>query len=426
MGIVFTEDNRALVSSLSLGGTVDVPSSKSAAHRELIAAALSSGPSVLRCNCISQDILATADCLNALGADIRISGEIISVSPISDPPKAATLPCRESGTTLRFMIPIAAFLGVDSTVVCASSLAKRPISDLCDELKKNGVEFPGGYTFPLRMKGKASATEWSIRGDVSSQFISGLLLAFPLSGKKCTLTVTGSVESRPYIDMTCNTVRRHGIAVKNDGSVYTVGCERYLPLGSAETPYTVEADWSGAGFWFAAGLSSERGITLVGLDTESSQGDKAIYDILHKAGANITLSDKGITIKKSKMSAFECDCRQTPDMVPILSVCAAYALGTSKIHGIERLRLKESDRIESTRALLSSLKVASEYENGVLTVHGGEMRGGSVDGYNDHRIVMSAAVASCFCSEEIAITDAHAVKKSYPAFWDHLASLIQK
>jgi len=421
--ITFKKDTARISGCPSLSGTVNCPSSKSVAHRELIAAALADGESVLLCRGMSKDIIATAECLTALGASIKTEGELIYVSPIREPSKKAILPCNESGTTLRFMIPLAAFLGVDATFVCAPGLAKRPISVLCDELARHGVSFPEGYTFPLRMNGKAEGGEWSIRGDISSQFISGLILAFPLSDKPSTLKILGKCESLPYIDITCETLREHGVSVSFDNDTYSVACQSYKPLGIKVSPFQIEADWSGAAFWLAAGLASTGGITVTGLREDSPQGDKAIFSLLRSAGADIVSNENSLTVKKSTLRAFDCDCSQTPDMVPILSVCAAIADGISRIRGIERLRLKESDRIESSMALLSSLGIKSEYENGTMTVYGGKIRGGNVNGYNDHRIVMSAAVASCFTDEEIIISDAHAVKKSYPSFFEHFSAL---
>ena len=427
MSNITFDKNTALIRGRSqLCGTVYCPSSKSVAHRELIAAALCESDSVFLCRGMSRDIIATIECLNALGADISADGDIIRVSPIKKPSTSAVLPCNESGTTLRFMIPLAAFLGVDATFVCADGLARRPISVLCDELARHGVEFPCGYTFPLRMRGKVSGCDFCIRGDISSQFISGILLALPLLGEPSDLSIIGKCESLPYIDITCEVMRNHEAAVEYCGGVYRCNGNRYSAYKTDGQPSLIESDWSGAAFWLAAGLSSEEGITVNGLSDSSSQGDKAILPLLRSAGADIVrVGEYSLTVKKSTLIPFDCDCSQTPDAVPILSICAAYASGESKIRGIERLRLKESDRIESTLAMLSSLGVRAYYSDGVMTVCGGRIRGGTVDGYNDHRIVMSAAVASCFTDngEDIEITYANAVEKSYPSFWEHFSKL---
>lgn len=419
------DDTVTLSKKKNAHGKVICPSSKSAAHRELIAAALADKDSTIICRGMSKDIEATVECLTALGANIKKDGETITVSPIdtsNTANKKATLNCNESGTTLRFMIPLAAFLGVDATFVCAESLTKRPISILCDELSRHGVSFPNGYTFPLKMHGKAEGGDFSICGSVSSQFISGILLALPLSNKPSTLKIIGKCESLPYIDITRSVMSSHGINVAFSEDTYSVSPAAYKAYQKATT---VEADWSSAGFWLAAGLSSDDGISSVGQRLSSSQGDKAIFDILKNAGADIAIKDDVVTVKKSRINAFECDCSQTPDMVPILSICAAAANGTSKIHGVERLRLKESDRIESTIALLSNIGISASYNDGTITICGGNIHGGNVCGYNDHRIVMSAAVASLFTSEPITITDAHAVSKSYPAFFEHLSQLLK-
>lgn len=421
--ITFTQsDTVTLSGKKNAQGMVVCPSSKSAAHRELIVASLADKPSTLICHGMSKDIEATIECLRALGADIKKDGETISVVPISSASKKATLNCNESGTTLRFMIPLAAFLGVDAEFVCAEGLTKRPISVLCDELSRHGVSFPNGYTFPLKMHGKAKGGEWSICGSISSQFISGILLALPLSDKPSTLKILGKCESLPYIDVTRSVMSSHNVDAQLTGDTYSVFPTIYKAY---DTIAQIEADWSSAGFWLAAGLSSDQGISSSGQSLSSSQGDKAIFDILKNAGANISIRDNIVTVKKSRINAFECNCSQTPDMVPILSVCAATATGTSKICGIERLRLKESDRIESTLALLSAIGISASYAGGTMTICGGSIHGGIVNGYNDHRIVMSAAIASLFTDEPITITDAHAVSKSYPAFFEHLSQLLK-
>jgi len=426
--ITFDNDTVRICGRSSLSGKVCCPSSKSVTHRELIAAALADGDSYILCRGLSKDIIATAECLSALGANIVFDGDRIKISPIKTPNKKAVLFCNESGTTLRFMIPLAAFLGVDATFVCAPGLERRPVSVLCDELARHGIDFPDGYTFPLRMRGRAAGGEWSIRGDISSQFISGILLALPLANEPSTLKIIGKCESLPYIDVTRESMKKHGVCISFENDTYSYSGGSYTSSGTEDSPSLAEADWSGAAFWLAAGLTSEGGITVEGLSENSAQGDKAILPLLRSVGANIFSDGHSVTAKKSTLSAFDCDCSQTPDMVPILSVCAAVASGESKIRGIERLRLKESDRIESSIAMLASLGIKAVYENGTMTVYGGKIKGGRVNGYNDHRIVMSAAVATCFTEGGALteITDAHAVEKSYPDFWEHFSALCEK
>lgn len=424
--IIFDKNNVIFDERSRLSGEVFCPSSKSVAHRELIAAALSDMPSLLLCRGISKDVEATISCLRSLGADITVDRELIKISPIKEPARSPILNCRESGTTLRFMIPLAAFLGADATFECAPSLARRPISVLCEELERHGVCFPDGYSFPLRMSGRAVGSEWRIRGDVSSQFISGLLLAFPLARQNMSLEIIGRCESLPYVDITRSVMKKRGIDVLFKDGIYSLAKCSYLSPISEGVPAAVEADWSGAAFWLASGLSSEEGITVRGLSLSSPQGDKAILDLLRSAGADISATEDGVTVKKSTLRAFECNCADTPDMVPVLSICAAIAKGESRIHGTERLRLKESDRIESTLGMLSSLGISASYSDGTLTIEGGRIRGGHVEGCNDHRIVMSAAVASCFTDGRIEISDAGAVSKSYPDFFSHFASLQAK
>ena len=366
-----------------LRGTVAATPSKSQAHRYLICAALGNRPITLICPDTNQDIEATADCLRALGADIRRTETGYTVTPIRVVPEAALLPCRESGSTLRFLLPIAGALGVDATFQMEGRLPQRPLSPLWEEMERMGCTLSRPTSDTVRCRGKLRQGEYRMDGSVSSQFITGLLLALPVVGGS-SLAVTGKVESKPYIDMTNAAIR-----VFRDSPAHL----------------TVEGDWSNAAFWLAAqALGSELAVT--NLNPDSAQGDKAVADLLP------TLLNSHPTISAADI----------PDLVPILSVVAAANHG-AVFTDIQRLRLKESDRVASTIAMLTALGGKAEAEESTLTVYGTGLLGGTVSSAGDHRIAMAAAMASTVCREPVTLLGAQAVNKSYPLFWEEFHRL---
>lgn len=371
----------------TLRGEITIIPSKSQAHRLLICAAFADKPTQLRCPDTNRDIEATADCLQALGAEIRRTETGYTVIPISTVPEQATLNCGESGSTLRFMLPIVGALGVDAVFLMEGRLPLRPLSPLWDEMERMGCTLIRPTSDTIRCRGKLTAGEYSIDGGVSSQFITGLLFAHALIGG-CTLTITGSLESKPYVDMTQEALKLFD-----------------SPHFSSPGYIEVEGDWSGGAFFLAAqSLGSE--LNIQGLNTESVQGDRAVVDILSQLNVGMhTVSAKDI-----------------PDLVPILSVVAAAKHG-AVFTGIRRLRLKESDRVASTMAMIEKLGGMAEAAEDVLTVYGTGLRGGTVDAMNDHRIAMSAAIASTVCKEPVTILGAQCVSKSYPRFWEEFERL---
>lgn len=383
------------VSGQQLHGTVTVPASKSVLHRLMICAALADKPTTLTHATTSQDIEATAGCLRALGATVTIDGDTVAVEPIGTVPAMPTLDCGESGSTIRFLLPVAAALG-GAVFTGRGRLAQRPLSPLYELLAENGCTLSPQGAFPLTVAGQFCGKRVMIDGGVSSQFISGLLMAAPLIDG-CEITVTGTLESRPYVDLTIAAMARFGVTVEVDGAAFRV------PAGSRyRSPDTVcaEGDWSNAAFWLAAAAITNSPLTVMGLDPASLQGDRAIMNYLHG-------------------DPFEADVAQTPDMVPILAVLAAAAHGRSVIGNARRLRLKESDRLQSVHAMITALGGTAEVTDDALIIDGhGRLRGGVVDACNDHRIVMSAAVAACICDGAVEIRGAEAVRKSYPQFFE--------
>lgn len=407
------------VSGHTLAGTATAPASKSVLHRQLICAALADSATVIEGVTLSQDIEATMDCLKAWGASIVQEGTRLTVIPIAQATPEAVLPCGESGSTLRFLLPIAAAFGT-AQFTGRGRLAQRPLSPLYELLCENGCTLSPQGAFPLTLRGRLTGNRFAIDGGVSSQFISGLLLAAPLLGREVTVEVTGTVESRPYIDLTLAAMRSFGITVQEADAVFTV------PAGSQyHSPGTVrtEGDWSNGAFWLVAGaVSAGSSLTVAGLNRQSLQGDRAIADLLCRAGASLTQTPTGLLVSGKPTQALAVDASQIPDLVPILAVLAAAVNGRSVIDNARRLRLKESDRLASICAMLKALGGTVQETEEALIIDGtGHLRGGTVDACNDHRIAMAAAVAACLCEGPVTITDAQAIQKSYPRFYEEFA-----
>ncbi len=398
-------------------GRIRAISSKSAAHRILICAAFADGDTVVRCDRTNKDIEATAECLCALGASIRYDAPYFYVTPIKTPVNGVVLPCNESGSTLRFMLPIIPALGINASFDMRGRLPERPLSPLYEELTAHGARLSKQGSNPLLCEGELSGDEYRIRGDVSSQFISGLLFALTLSGKGGRLMIEGETESAPYIDMTVDALSLFGAEPKKTADGYVIKENMTL-----HTPATleVEGDWSNAAFPLCMGAIGKGEVTVTGLKADSKQGDKAIVDILRRFGADVTVSDSEVTVRGGrKLHGIDIDASQIPDIVPALSVVASVADGTTTIRGAARLRLKESDRIASVLSLLTSLGAdATETDDGLIINGTSRLSGGVVDCFNDHRIAMSACVASAASTGDITVCSAECASKSYPDFWE--------
>ena len=402
-------------------GKIKAITSKSVAHRLLICSAFADAPTRILCEETNKDIEATAACLSALGANIQRNAPYYDVIPVSTEniTRGATLPCGESGSTLRFLLPIAAALGADCSFLLEGRLADRPLSPLREELESHGVSISGKN--PLSISGKLCGREFSIDGSVSSQFVSGLLFALTLMKNDATLTVTGKIESAPYIDITCYALSLFGAPVKKNENKFTVGARASL---TSPSYLEAEGDWSNAAFPLALGVLGGE-VEVCGLNPDSAQGDKRIIDILLRFGADISVSDNGSYIaRRSNLKGIDIDASQIPDLVPVLATVASVAEGRTRIYGASRLRLKESDRLFTVSDMLRRLGAKIEENDDGLTVEGVRaLRGGSVSSYNDHRIAMSAAVAASVCESAVEIDGAEAVNKSYPTFWEDASSL---
>lgn len=424
-------------------GVMEVLASKSSGHRLLIAAALTPGETRLRVDGLSDDILATMDCLKALGASIREEEDgvlrIKGILPGNAAPTMdsrgtddalfmnsrgtddALLPCRESGSTLRFFLPLAAALGIPAVFLREGRLSERPLAPLDGLLSAHGAKIvPDGKL--LRLSRKLTHGSYEIPGNISSQYITGLLLSLPLLSGDSILKVTGPVESSPYITITERVLVRAGIRYEKADWTYRIpGNQTYrLPAEAA-----VERDWSGAAFPLCMGAFSEKGISVPGLDPESPHGDRQILTLLKAFGAEVTVDADRVTVRnQGPLTGITIDASEVPDLVPALCAVAAGAEGETRVIRGERLRLKESDRIRSVVRMLKGLSAdAEETEDGMI-IHGKkQLQGGTVDPENDHRIAMAAAVAAGICREPVLIRDAACVRKSFPGFFDKMKQL---
>ena len=391
----------------------------------LICGALSKGPCSVGVDGVSKDISATTECLIGMGACVSQTPGRIDVTSGVTAGGECDVCCGESGSTLRFLIPVAAALGKTVRFRMEGLLSKRPLDALTNELMRHGAVISRDNDI-LTVTGALEPGDYRIAGDISSQFISGLLFALPLLGGDSNIIITGKRESVSYIGMTLDALGKSGIVVRETPEGYFVaGNQTYRTTGYCEA----ERDWSGAAFFLCMGAMSEKGITVKGMNMSSCQGDMKVMNILKEFGADITVSDSSghlcdVTIKKGECRPCEIDAGDIPDLVPVLSVLMCAAKGRSVIRNAQRLRFKESDRLSSTsemiRALGGDVRVT---EDGLEIMGTGRLGSGTIDAVNDHRIAMSAATAAGICSGDVVIPDAQCADKSYPGFFEDLFML---
>ena len=409
-----------IFNNTSVKSRIRAISSKSEAHRALICAALADRKTKLICTDLNADIEATVDCLRSLGAKIDREGDVFTISPIETPMQNAALDCNESGSTLRFMLPLCASLGADCSFIMRGRLASRPLSPLYELLSENGVTLSAHGISPLNISGKLLPGNYSVTANISSQYISGLLFALSVADGSSTLALVGKVESAPYIWMTVDTLQKFGADIKFDfdkNTFYINGKDRLI----SPSTFEVFGDWSNAAFFLCAGAIGSHSVTLSNLDPESRQGDRSIISVLREMGAMIDCNAETgeLTVYPSKLGGIRIDASDIPDLVPVLSVGASVAEGETVIYNASRLRLKESDRIESVCTTLRSLgALISPLDDGMVIRGKKKLTGGYVDSFNDHRIAMSAAIASLVCTGEVKISNFEAINKSYPSFLD--------
>ncbi len=400
-----------------LCGTVSVCASKSEAHRLLICSLLSCSRTEILCDSLSEDIKATAECIKAMGADVSFDNGVITVdsSKLKDKlgqPQNALLDCGESGSTLRFIIPVVCALGMNCTLSGRGRLPNRPNKPLLDVLRQKGCCFDREDGLPLSVKGQLRGGVFEIAGNISSQYISGLLFALPILKEDSTIKITQKIESLPYIMITLDALEAFGVVAEFNeakAEIYIKGGQRYRSPGKIR----VNGDWSNGAFWLAAAVFSQNKLVCENLTLPTKQGDSVITELIERLQCCGDVASHVII-----------DASQFPDLVPIISVLAASRRGKTTVCGAERLKIKESNRIESVVNMINALGgKASETADGIIISGNGKLSGGTVQSCNDHRIVMSAAVASLICVDEVKIVNAEAVNKSYPTFFDELERL---
>ncbi len=380
-----------------LKGTLNAVSSKSFAHRLIVGAMLSDKETEITINGFSDDILRTLSCVEALGGKYSVSGNTVRIYPVKCDITDAVLNCGESGTTARIMVPVCSVASKSATVTGSGRLPERPFSEITCLLRSRGCDVVGD-SLPISVKGKPNYGDFPIAGNISSQYVTGLMMALPLLSGESTITLTTPLKSSAYVDITIEVLKQFGINIGRSENVFHVPAAKYHTPDKA----AAEGDWSNAAFWIVADfLGSE--IKVENLNYSSVQGDRRITEIL---------SDTVI------------DVDEIPDLFPVLAVLAAGRKGKTTLCNASRLRLKESDRIEAVNSMLTALGGKTDVGDDYLTVYGtGTLNGGVVKSYNDHRIVMSAAVAATISKDSVTIEGYEAVNKSYPSFFEDYKKL---
>lgn len=390
-----------------LSGTITVPGSKSMAHRGLIAASLADAPCLVENATPSGDMEATIRCLTALGAEIFREGENLRVTPMPRRwRQTCVLPCGESGSTLRFLVPVAAALGIPAQFLGEGRLPQRPMEPLQQALTQGGAKISAAK-LPFTVQGPLKPGEYLLPGNISSQYVTGLLLALPLLEGESTLRLTTPLESAGYVEMTLQVLRHFGVKVESIPQGYRIPGKQTYHAGS----FQVEGDYSSAAFFLAANIFGSK-VTCLGLREDSTQGDRVISSLLQK-------------IQNLQGGSVEIDVSQCPDLAPALTAAAVYGNGETHLVGAGRLRLKESDRLSALATVFTALgaKVWEEPES--LRIQGTPILpgGATIDPFGDHRIAMAAAVAALGAQRPVTIQNAQCTEKSYPEFFHHIQLL---
>ncbi|MDH2458891.1 3-phosphoshikimate 1-carboxyvinyltransferase [Clostridium perfringens] len=415
---------KVIITPSKLKGSVKIPPSKSMAHRAIICASLSKGESVISNIDFSEDIIATMEGMKSLGANIKVEKDklIINGENILKDSNYKVIDCNESGSTLRFLVPISLIKDNKVNFIGRGNLGKRPLKTYYEIFEEQEIKYSyEEEKLDLNIEGSLKGGEFKVKGNISSQFISSLLFTLPLLKEDSKIIITTELESKGYIDLTLDMIEKFGVTIKNNNyrEFLIKGNQSYKPMN-----YKVEGDYSQAAFYFSAGaLGSE--INCIDLDLSSYQGDKECIEILERMGARLIESQKSsLSIIHGDLNGTIIDASQCPDIIPVLTVVAALSKGETRIINGERLRIKECDRLNAICTELNKLGAdIKELKDGLIIKGVKELIGGEVYSHKDHRIAMSLAIASTRCKEEVIIKEPDCVKKSYPGFWEDFKSL---
>jgi 3-phosphoshikimate 1-carboxyvinyltransferase len=402
----------------ALKGNIKAPSSKSMTQRAIAAALLTDGQSIIHNPSYCDDSLAAMSIAVGLGAKVEPSQNDLKIngSAVLKEPK---LNCGESGLAIRMFSPIAALFPVEITMSGANSLKKRPMKMIEEALIQFGVKCTTTNGFlPLTIQGPLKGGKCEIDGSISSQLLTGLLMALPLAEKDSEIKVN-NLKSKPYIDMTIQILKSFGITIQNkDYTLFKIqGNQKYIPYN-----YTVEGDWSGGAFLLVAGAINGD-LVVNGLRSDSWQSDMAVLKALKSSGAKIKINEDSVEIQKSKLKSFDFDATESPDLFPPLVALASYCEGTSSIKGVARLIHKESNRAATLKEEFEKMNISISITGDVMSVTGGKPTGAHVESHDDHRIAMAVAVAALGAAGRVFIHDSQCIAKSYPGFFDDLRHL---
>ena len=402
-----------LVKESKISGSVIAPPSKSYAHRLILASFLSGQRVKINNVGTSQDVLATLNVVKALGASVEIYDNFVIVER-KDLTDGAVLDCNESGSTLRFLMPIVPALNVSATLTGKPSLLSRPNDGLIDCLQKNGAIING-----FNISGKLKSGTYYLDASVSSQYVTGLLFALSIIDGVNKIVLVNKIVSSPYILITIDVLKTFGVDVGFDGNVLTIVGNSYK---NKVKEITVEGDWSGSAFTLALGAVNGS-VTVKNLNVNSKQGDKAILDILRDFGATLKVNNDAVTVSKNELKGIEVDIDSIPDLAQVIASVASNANGKTVLKNISRLKIKESDRALAIVNSLTNLGVSAKIVNDTIEIIGGAKHGGVIDGGNDHRTVMAGVVSGVTASGDVKILGAQAINKSYPNFLEHFKNL---
>lgn len=401
-------------------GNVKIPASKSDAQRAILSAVLTKGMSRVKCVGSSSDVRSMIGMAAQFGATLNAEDGNLIISGAAQLPKKGCFNPHESGLGLRMLLAVLAVIGGDFTIEAEGSLLNRDQGFILEFLSKNGMKIESDNNRPpFRISGKLDGKSFTLDGSMSSQFLSGLLIGFPLSENKQTVLHVKELKSVPYVNMTLDTLRKFGVSVSNkDHKKYTIPGNQTYQV----TDYEVEGDWSAASYWLvAAALGHD--INVLGLNPNSFQADRAIISALYESGCIIDLDDKWIRVNGTSRLPLDFDATHCPDLFPALAVYAAFTPGVSSIKGVSRLANKESDRAHVIKSELQKMGVLVELKDDYMLIHGGEAHSATIHSHNDHRIAMAFAIAGTMVKEGVQIENAEAVEKSYPEFWKDLSQL---